>query len=72
MTTLLTDLGANRDEVMRAMLNCEEMRRKAMKKKREAETVLVCCADGLVESPLQCLCSHYWTRPAALVWSELC
>merc|ERR1719450_112414 len=37
MTTLLTDLGANRDEVMRAMPNYEEMRRKASKKKREAE-----------------------------------
>ena len=37
MTTLLTDLGANRDEVMRAMPNYEEMRRKARKKEREAE-----------------------------------
>ena len=37
MTTLLTDLGANRDEVMRAIPNYEEMRRKASKKKREAE-----------------------------------
>jgi len=37
MTTLLTDLGANRDEVMRAIPNYEEMRRKARKKEREAE-----------------------------------
>ena len=37
MTTLLTDLGAGRDEVMRAMPNYEEMKRKARKKEREAE-----------------------------------
>jgi len=36
MTTLLTDLGAGRDEVMRAMPNYEEMKRKARKKEREA------------------------------------
>ena len=37
MTTLLTDLGASRDEVMRAIPNYEEMKRKARKKEREAE-----------------------------------
>ena len=37
MTTLLTDLGASRDEVMRAVPNYEEMKRKARKKEREAE-----------------------------------
>jgi len=36
MTTLLTDLGAGREEVMRAMPNYEEMKRKARKKEREA------------------------------------
>merc|ERR1719315_821892 len=36
MTTLLTDLGAGRDEVMKAMPNYEEMKRKARKKEREA------------------------------------
>merc|ERR1719315_416128 len=36
MTTLLTDLGAGRDEVMRAMPQYEEMKRKARKKEREA------------------------------------
>jgi len=36
MTTLLTDLGAGRDEVMRAMPQYEEMKRRAKKKEREA------------------------------------
>merc|ERR1719225_2264743 len=36
MTTLLTDLGAGRDEVMRAMPQYEEMKRKAKRKEREA------------------------------------
>ena len=36
MTTLLTDLGASRDEVMK-IPNYEEMKRKARKKEREAE-----------------------------------
>ena len=36
MTTLLTDLGAGRDEVMRAMPRYEEMKRAAKKKEREA------------------------------------
>jgi len=36
MTTLLTDLGASRDEVMKAMPEYEEMKRKARKKEREA------------------------------------
>ena len=37
ITTLLTDLGASREEVMRAVPNYEEMKRKARKKEREAE-----------------------------------
>jgi symplekin len=36
MTTLLTDLGAGRDEVMRNMPQYEEMKRRAKKKEREA------------------------------------
>ena len=36
MTTLLTDLGAGRDEVMRAMPQYEEMKRKAKRREREA------------------------------------
>jgi len=36
ITTLLTDLGASREEVMKAMPQYEEMKRRARKKEREA------------------------------------
>uniref|UniRef100_A0A0K2TH07 Symplekin n=1 Tax=Lepeophtheirus salmonis TaxID=72036 RepID=A0A0K2TH07_LEPSM len=39
ITTLLTDLGASRDEVSRAMPKLEEMKRKAHKHKREQEAL---------------------------------
>ena len=53
ITTLLTDLGASRDEVMKAMPHYEEMKRKARKKEREAAKAAARAEEEATEAKRQ-------------------
>lgn len=53
ITTLLTDLGAGRDEVLKAMPQYEEMKRRARKKEREAARAAARAEEQATEAKRQ-------------------